>query len=334
MMRDASARMIRENAGSRGEDFLRISPETLGGGNVQGFAVYIERGGRMVLFVSERERFTGDHARALARSGTEHVFIQAAQLAAFHSHLEKRLPRVLGDASVSLEKRARVLYDASVSIVREAFTQRLPLGLGAPEYAALTRLVRKSAVLLANERSLSRIASLMTHDYGVYSHSVQVFVYHAVLLRRLGLGEDMIVKAGLGTLLHDVGKEGVDPAILQKPGPLTPEERRIINTHPARGAAFCAAMPLAPASLACILLHHERMDGGGYPGGLGGEQIPVHVRALSLADAYDALTSDRPYAKAERPYEALRIMRDEMRGAYDLDLFKLFVSVLSGADIL
>jgi len=332
-MRNATAREMRLR-GDSGKDFMEIPPETLARESVQGFAVYIKRGAKYALFAKEGERFTARHAKALEQSGIGSVYIETRQSKAYRERLEQSLPRILCDATVPAGLRARILYGASTAIVREMFDERLPQGLGEPEYARLETLARRCAAFLADERSLARIASLMDHDYSVYAHSVQVFVYLTVLLRRMGFPEDMILKAGLGALLHDAGKEGIDQGILQKPGPLTPEERRIINTHPARGAAYCMAMPLAPASLACILLHHERMDGGGYPGGLPGERIPAHVRALTLADVYDALTSDRPYAKAMTPFEALRVMRDELGGAFDLDIYKAFVGVLSGADIL
>ena len=78
-------------------------------------------------------------------------------------------------------------------------------------------------------------------------------------------------------------------------------------------------------------MHHEKLDGRGYPSGLSGEAIPVHARAVSLADVYDALTSRRCYADAVTPFEALRIMRHEMDGSFDLDLYKRFVMLLSGA---
>jgi HD-GYP domain-containing protein (c-di-GMP phosphodiesterase class II) len=75
------------------------------------------------------------------------------------------------------------------------------------------------------------------------------------------------------------------------------------------------------------------MDGSGYAGGITGEDIPLHVRALSVADVYDAMTTKRPYAEASTPFEALRVMRDDMPGAFDMDIFRTLVMVLSGAHI-
>jgi HD-GYP domain-containing protein (c-di-GMP phosphodiesterase class II) len=84
----------------------------------------------------------------------------------------------------------------------------------------------------------------------------------------------------------------------------------------------------------CILFHHEKLDGSGYPAGLRRESIPLPVRIISVSDIYDALTTARPYAEAMPPYEALTLIRHEMRDGVDMDIFKRFVAVLSGADMI
>ena len=88
---------------------------------------------------------------------------------------------------------------------------------------------------------------------------------------------------------------------------------------------------LTPTASQCILMHHERMDGSGYPGGLSGALIPDHVRAVCVADVYDALTSARPYAPAMPAFQALRLMREEMTQHFDLDAYKRLVLILSDA---
>ena len=103
---------------------------------------------------------------------------------------------------------------------------------------------------------------------------------------------------------------------------------------PALGARLCRPLALSRLALECILLHHEKLNGLGYPRGLSGDAIPVHARAVSLADVYDALTSRRVYADAVPPFEALRIMRHEMAGSFDLELYKRFVMLLGGAALL
>jgi putative nucleotidyltransferase with HDIG domain len=146
--------------------------------------------------------------------------------------------------------------------------------------------------------------------------------------------ETEVFEYGLGALLHDVGKAKIPKRILNKRGPLTQAEREIIKEHPVHGVSMCAHLPMTQNTINCILFHHETLDGAGYPAGIKGDNVPMPVRIISLSDIYDALTSERPYAEAMQPYEALSLIRNEMRENVDMNIFKRFVAVLSGAEII
>jgi HD-GYP domain-containing protein (c-di-GMP phosphodiesterase class II) len=105
-----------------------------------------------------------------------------------------------------------------------------------------------------------------------------------------------------------VGKIGVPDAVLRKPGRLTEEEFEAVKQHPAMGAAIAAAVPGLEKTLGAIRHHHERWDGGGYPDGLAGAQIPLLARILAVADAYSAMTTDRPYRRGRADAEARAIL--------------------------
>jgi putative two-component system response regulator len=129
-----------------------------------------------------------------------------------------------------------------------------------------------------------------------------------------------------GGYLHDVGKVSVPDSILCKPGRLTEEEWAVMRTHPARGEEICKPLPSLRAVLPIIRSHHERWDGGGYPDGLRGEQIPLLARIAQMGDIYDALTSPRSYKPALTPDQALEVMVQETdRGWRDPDLMALFL---------
>jgi ribonuclease P protein subunit RPR2 len=116
-----------------------------------------------------------------------------------------------------------------------------------------------------------------------------------------------------GFLLHDLGKIGVPDAVLLKPGPLTPKERRLMEVHPLLGEQIVARIPyLQGAAREVIVAHHEHWDGGGYPHGLGRKRIPAAARIFAVVDAFDAMTNDRPYRKALPVETALAELR---RGA-------------------
>jgi putative two-component system response regulator len=133
-----------------------------------------------------------------------------------------------------------------------------------------------------------------------------------------------------GGLLHDVGKIGCPDAILNKPGPLSPEEFEVVKRHPLHGWEICRHLKSVAHVLPCIRWHHERLDGSGYPDGLSGDEIPRAVRIMSIADIYDALASARSYKPAFPPDVCFRILREEAaRGWWDKELVNAFVDRMS-----
>jgi putative two-component system response regulator len=130
-----------------------------------------------------------------------------------------------------------------------------------------------------------------------------------------------------GGILHDIGKISIPDAILNKPGALTPEERAVIEQHPAQGVKIIEPLESLRDTVPLIRWHHERLDGRGYPDRLQGDEIPHLVRILSVADVYDALQSERPYRAAMPHARCLEILRaDAAGGGLDPDLVKLFCS--------
>jgi diguanylate cyclase (GGDEF)-like protein/PAS domain S-box-containing protein len=141
-------------------------------------------------------------------------------------------------------------------------------------------------------------------------HSEDVMTYSVEIAQELGLDEPTQHLIRVAALLHDVGKIGVPDAILRKPGDLTDKERAAIDLHPTMGAVIVAAVPGFAETLDSIRHHHERWDGTGYPNGLRGLETPLLARLMAVADAYSAMTTDRPYRKGMGIPKALRILKD------------------------
>jgi putative two-component system response regulator len=133
------------------------------------------------------------------------------------------------------------------------------------------------------------------------------------LAKRLSLTEEERVALRRGGIIHDIGKVAVPDQILLKPGPLTPEERKVMQQHTVVGAGICSPLKSFRSVLPIIRHHHERINGSGYPDGLKGDAIPLTARILQTVDIYDALTTDRPYRKALAPERALGVMREEVK---------------------
>ena len=136
-------------------------------------------------------------------------------------------------------------------------------------------------------------------------HSEDVLTYSVEIARALGMDEAAQRTVAVAALLHDVGKIGVPNAILRKPGRLTDEEFEAVKQHPMMGAVIVGAVPGFEETLDAIRHHHERWDGEGYPFGLRGEETPLTARLMAVADAFSAMTTDRPYRKGMAQEKAL-----------------------------
>ena len=141
-------------------------------------------------------------------------------------------------------------------------------------------------------------------------HSDRVTRYSLMIAKEMGLDPGFLEILRVSAQLHDVGKIGIEDRILKKPGALTPEEFEIMKTHTTKGANILRPVTQLREMLPGIELHHEALNGRGYPYGLKGDEIPLLPRVIAVADTFDALTTNRPYQKAHDPVEAMRIIRN------------------------
>jgi response regulator RpfG family c-di-GMP phosphodiesterase len=146
-------------------------------------------------------------------------------------------------------------------------------------------------------------AALETRDLETHGHSERVVSYSLRLGREYGLSGGLTKSLEFGSLLHDIGKIGVPDLILRKPAKLTPEEWVLMRQHPVHGQQILRGIEFLEGAARVVAQHHEKWDGSGYPLGLSGEEIDICARIFSVADAFDAITSDRVYRKG-KPYQA------------------------------
>ena len=173
--------------------------------------------------------------------------------------------------------------------------------------------------------------SIEAKDPYTEGHCDRLSKYSVALGEKLGLSDELRIALRRGGLVHDIGKLSVPEHILLKPGPLTPEERKIMEQHTIVGERICAPLRSFRHVLPIIRHHHEKWDGSGYPDGLKGELIPLTARILQITDIYDALTTDRPYRKALSPQKAIAIMREEVkRGWWDGSMLDNFEAIVHG----
>jgi response regulator RpfG family c-di-GMP phosphodiesterase len=170
-------------------------------------------------------------------------------------------------------------------------------------------------------------SALDTRDVGTEAHSRRVVGYALVTARALGVPDKELQDIEHGVLLHDIGKIGIPDAILLKPGPLTSEEWRVMRTHPELGKRLVERVPFLRGALPIVYHHHERWDGTGYPLGLRGEEIPRGARIFAVADAFDAMTFDRPYSKAISFAAAKKELRRCAGTQFDTAVVEAFLSI-------
>lgn len=164
-------------------------------------------------------------------------------------------------------------------------------------------------------------------------HSERVARYSVVIAKHLGLTDDEVRKVQIAALLHDVGKIGIEDAILTKPDQLTEAEFAKMRAHPLKGAAIVSSIRLLREIIAGIRWHHENWGGGGYPDGLSGEAIPLVARIIAAADVFDAMTTTRPYQKALTMEFVLRRMRELAGTRLDPNVVDAFFSALRAGEL-
>ncbi len=257
--------------------------------------------------------------------------------------LDLAMPKMNGfEVLKVLKKRPETQLIPVIVLTAYAHEKVRALDLGADDFLAkpfdhaelLARLrahLRLRSFIHELERAEDILAVLArmveAKDSYTEAHTERVTAYALELGQSLDLGEEERAALRRGGLLHDIGKIGVPEAILKKPGPLTPEEFEVMKTHTLLGEEICRPLQSLRTALPIIRNHHERWDGKGYPDGLEGEAIPLLARIVAIADAYDAMTSDRPYRPAMSPEKAQKILEEGRGQQWDPQLVDLFLGL-------
>jgi putative nucleotidyltransferase with HDIG domain len=175
------------------------------------------------------------------------------------------------------------------------------------------------------------VATLDARDRYTAGHSAAVAIYAKDITERMGLAKHEQSLAHVCGLVHDIGKIGLPPGLLEKPGALTLEERRLMERHSEIGERILAKVDDYSEIAKIVRHHHERVDGQGYPDGLAGEEIPLISRIIAVADAYNAMTSDRPYRDAMPSRVARMRLAQAVQSQFDTSVVAAFEAILAGA---
>lgn len=306
---------------------------------------FVEQGGKAQMVAATREFTAGSGRKSVAMLGTYSpvtnlnwaVVVQKPRSEAYSSVFEmQRTARILALFAIALSigvgiiaarritNPLEVLTESSHAIARGDFSQRVQLksrteiGELAQTFNFMSEELEhyvedlKRAAAENRELFMSSIQMLAgavdEKDPYTRGHSDRVTKYSVLIAKEMGMPEDFLETVRVSAQLHDVGKIGIEDRILKKPGALTAEEFEIMKTHTTKGANILRPVAQLKEMIPGIELHHESLDGRGYPHALKGDEVPMLARIIAVADTFDALTTNRPYQQAHDCEDALRII--------------------------
>ena len=233
-----------------------------------------------------------------------------------------------GVVTVVRERESGSFKASEVQMVEEMAAQAAM----AVEQSVLFAKVRSYAgkVELSYDSTLKALmAALDAKDSGTQGHSERVSRLTVIVAKEMGVPKERLVDIERGALLHDIGKIGVPDEVLLKPGTLNEGEWEAMQKHPLLAGLMVSKVEFLEGALPILLYHHERFDGSGYPFGLQGDAIPLEARIFAVVDAYDAMTSDRPYRKGTTPGMALREIQRHADVQFDPKVAEAFARVVA-----
>ena len=290
--------------------------------------LYIWRGPRPILYASKG----GDLRKVIARAQRGMSFlVREIDSDLLRGALAASLPRVLANPKVSPAERSKTAYSIAAKVLMPVFTRENALD---HDGLLLTHKVIDSITihLLEDEEMVWAMVATMQKHVATHAHAINTAVYGIVLARFMQLGPtDTIRDVARGGLLHDIGKNRVPRVVLDKPSSLDGPEWQVMRTHVKSGHEMVIRAQGYPPSYAHIVAeHHERCDGSGYPAGRMATGIPIAAQLVAIVDAFDALTTRRPYRAAVTAFDALHVMRVAMRGQFNDEILRELIRLLGG----
>jgi HD-GYP domain-containing protein (c-di-GMP phosphodiesterase class II) len=241
-----------------------------------------------------------------------------------HIVVPSELSEAIHDMKLPAEQKAKLVQQHSITMMSNLLEN--------PTAETITEAKKGVSevvdLILTDDETTFQLLKITSHDYYTYTHSVSVGVLAVSLAKeyfKTSSTHDMYA-LGAGFFLHDLGKVSIDNSIINKPGKLTAEEMQEMRRHPSLGFKLLnETHQLTGEAKTIVLQHHERHDGTGYPQGLKGADIHIYGRICAIADVYDALTAERSYKKKMAPFDALKLMHEEMKEHFHKGLFEQFV---------
>ncbi len=283
-----------------------------------------------ILFCRGDETFTQERREYLLSRNIDRLYSSTKDTDRYLNYQEKILKNIVQDSSKSPREKSEVVYDVARNIVAELMDDPKS---GENSIRASKWVNNTVSHIINDESTYSSLFDVTLNNYHVYTHSINVSVIGLLFGKYLLLKEHDLNCLGTGLLFHDLGKLEIPPNVINKSSRLTEEEFDGIKRHPKAGLDHLEYQGrIDGRSLKIVIQHHENYDGTGYPYNVSGNDIHLFGRIARIVDVYDAMTSNRPYAAAKRPFAALAEMKKEMLTSFDEELLKEFICFLGPKD--
>jgi HD-GYP domain-containing protein (c-di-GMP phosphodiesterase class II) len=299
------------------------------------FDLYLKSGSNghsnYVLFSRGDELFSPERRDELLSRNAQNLYISATDIDKYLKYQEENLRHIIEDNTRSSLQKSGVLYQVAKNVAKELLYNPRA---GQHIERVSTWVNNTIQHILENENTFFTLLKIITRDYRLYTHCVNTSVIGLLFGSYLSLKPEELNSLGTGLLLHDIGKVTVPLAVINKRGKLTVNEFTEMKKHPKAGLEILGHSGSVDTLLSKIIIqHHENNDGTGYPYGIEGSDIHLFGHISRIIDVYDAMTTDRPYAFAEKPFAVLEEMKNKMSNCFDAELLREFICFLGPKEL-
>jgi HD-GYP domain-containing protein (c-di-GMP phosphodiesterase class II) len=313
-------------------DYLPVSPNIIRTGAKIGCNLFLHVKSKVenkfVLYCREDVAFDADKREMLVEKNIRCLYIKQDEQKKIHEYMVNNFHEIIADTNVSHDEKTKLVYNTATNVVKDLFENPMVNIERTKGFAS-----NLASYILEDSKAAESLMKIAIHEYYTYTHSVNVAAVGTLFGKYLGLEDKELRLICSGILLHDVGKTRISTDIINKKGKLTKREFEEIQKHPELGVEILEEAGITVNEERLITLqHHEDEDGGGYPYGLKKDEIHLYGKIVRIIDIYDAITTNRSYAGAKRPFSALKEMQEEMPHCFDTELFLEFIRFLGPYD--
>lgn len=293
------------------------------------FDLYIDNANRLVKFIKAGDKLLDEKKEKLLQNNVHSFYISALDAKAFDDYLINNLGIVLSSSQLDKMQKSNIIYSSALHVMQNMFESDISQSKIMLAKNIMSETIKQ---ILSSDVTAASILQLSSHDYKTYSHSVNVALYSIGIAHEYGLCEKEIQEIASGALLHDLGKCYVDRCIINKQAKLSLEEFETMKEHPRYSyETLLKNGETNPAILDIVLNHHEKIDGSGYNRGLDKNDISLGTQIVTIADIFDAITSNRAYKEASSLFFALKTMKEEMKEQLNITLIHSLIKMLGKA---